>query len=587
METHSLSQTERLTRRNGNWIYRRRVPKRLVGVLGCKEIHRSLRTSSLKEARRLRAAADVAWDSRFKFLEENEKASAGAKLPETPAPISTQEMLRRVQEYVLSMDAKAADASLRDPPASEAERDAMLESVGMAETILRDRDDPRALEWICGTLVQLTAPNHPSLAEAAFGEIVRRALIELERRKLDRLNDRFSSAASDLLFSHNVMLELCFGDLAQQFLNLTQEEATANRTNQKWVDKQKSHVALLVEIIGHKTALCDVNYDACMRLRSLLGRIPANRSKRYAKLTVEESAAAAEADGKNGLSAATQKAYLATFQGIMDLALRKRLISTNPAEGLKPLKKEVVTASAKRLPFAAEQLKAFFGGKFYRKCAERQPAWRSDPQGWRFWLPLLCLFMGMRPNEVCQMGVADVRKTDNATWYLDVVATEDDEEADTEIEKSLKTVTSRRRIPIHPEILALGFLDFVDFCRKAGFQRLFPDLIPDRYGNCAKYALRRFRETFLPGEVVLRPRQSFYSFRHNFRDALRAIDAPPDALQALGGWSQGKLTSDDYGDKANPDYQVQFIEKISFPTLSLVHLLPACGTSKLVNGTPK
>jgi integrase len=181
--------------------------------------------------------------------------------------------------------------------------------------------------------------------------------------------------------------------------------------------------------------------------------------------------------------------------------------------------------------------------------------------------------MGMRPNEVCQMATQDVRQTQNGTWYLDVVASDDeDDDVSPELQKTLKTAFSRRRIPLHPEVLAIGFLDFVRMRRQADCERLFPDLEPDKYGNFAKYAMRRFRETFLPSEIELKSRQSFYSFRHNFRDALRAIGAPPDALQALGGWSQGKLTSDDYGEKTNPDYQARFINQVVYASLSLAHL---------------
>ena len=67
----------------------------------------------------------------------------------------------------------------------------------------------------------------------------------------------------------------------------------------------------------------------------------------------------------------------------------------------------------------------------------------------------------------------------------------------------------------------------------------------------------------------MEPRQSFYSFRHSWRDALRRIDAQPATLQALGAWSQGKLTSDDYGDKSDPDYQAKFVKDIAFPGLDL------------------
>jgi hypothetical protein len=56
-----------------------------------------------------------------------------------------------------------------------------------------------------------------------------------------------------------------------------------------------------------------------------------------------------------------------------------------------------------------------------------------------------------------------------------------------------------------------------------GGPRLFSELKADKYGNCAAYALKRFRETYLPAGIKMEPRQSFYSFRHSWRDALRAL----------------------------------------------------------------
>jgi hypothetical protein len=66
----------------------------------------------------------------------------------------------------------------------------------------------------------------------------------------------------------------------------------------------------------------------------------------------------------------------------------------------------------------------------------------------------------------------------------------------------------------------------------------------------------------------MKPRESFYSFRHSWRDALRRIDAPDSTLEAVGGWSQAK-TSDSYGDPNDPDLQFKIIRKISFPGLDL------------------
>jgi hypothetical protein len=82
----------------------------------------------------------------------------------------------------------------------------------------------------------------------------------------------------------------------------------------------------------------------------------------------------------------------------------------------------------------------------------------------------------------------------------------------------------------------------------------------------------RGAQMVLPDEVELDARQTFYSFRHNFRDALRRAEAPPDALQALGGWSQGKNVSDDYGDKCDPDYQSRYLQRVAYALdLSFLH----------------
>ena len=231
-------------------------------------------------------------------------------------------------------------------------------------------------------------------------------------------------------------------------------------------------------------------------------------------------------------------------------------------------------ASEKRRPFTLEQIKQFFEGKFYSECAKHPVPFAHDKSAWRFWLPLICLFMGMRPNEAAQMHVDDLRRTSKGIWYLDIVAAGDeDDNGPSSSAKTLKTATSRRKIPVHPELIKIGFLQFVHSRKKtASGPRLFRHLKPDKYGNHATYALRRFRDTYLPSAIEMQPRQSFYSFRHSWRDALRRTDAPPATLQALGAWSQGKLTSDDYGDKSDPDNQAKFMKEITFPGLDLSSL---------------
>jgi hypothetical protein len=69
----------------------------------------------------------------------------------------------------------------------------------------------------------------------------------------------------------------------------------------------------------------------------------------------------------------------------------------------------------------------------------------------------------MRPKEIFQMHVDDLKSTERGNWYLDIAATTDeDDEASPESKKTIKTLTSRRKVPVHPELVRLGFLAFVE-----------------------------------------------------------------------------------------------------------------------------
>ena len=313
---------------------------------------------------------------------------------------------------------------------------------------------------------------------------------------------------------------------ADQYLRAVREDAEVNGVSRKRVDKVEANVALIREIVDEKAAVSSIDYDACLRVRSILSRLPANRTKFYGKLSLDEAIAKAKTDGRAVLSATTQGQYLETLRNILELAALKRLLPNNPAQTLRPLKRDDTSPSEKRRPFSLDQIKTFFTSEFYQRCKPGAAnAYNKADKDWRFWLPLLCLFMGMRPNEACQMLATDVRQTKAGTWYVDVASTNDDDEDVVPVQtKTLKTTASRRRIPVHPKLIAIGFLDFVK-ARQASstVQRLLPGLKPDQYGNLATYALRRFRETFLPEGIVMSQRQSFYSFRHSFREASQVV----------------------------------------------------------------
>ena len=72
---------------------------------------------------------------------------------------------------------------------------------------------------------------------------------------------------------------------------------------------------------------------------------------------------------------------------------------------------------------------------------------------------------------------------------------------------------------------------------------LFPQYIDgiSTNANSASAALNKWMKTFLPKECVV------HGMRHAFRDRLRAVNAPTDLIDQLGGWSLQSV-GQGYGD---------------------------------------
>jgi len=120
-------------------------------------------------------------------------------------------------------------------------------------------------------------------------------------------------------------------------------------------------------------------------------------------------------------------------------------------------------------PFDTEDLRKIFKAPVFTK-AERPQAGAGDAA---YWLPLIALFAGARMSEIGQLRVPDIKR-ESCIHYLDI--TDEGENS------GVKTESSRRRVPIHPELIRLGFLEYVTGLSNGGTERLFPTIKADRMG---------------------------------------------------------------------------------------------------------
>jgi hypothetical protein len=102
----------------------RRVPLDFVKKIGKKFVQNSLNTTSLAEAKKLRALRDLEWDARFDALKDATPAHESARSQPTvnSTDLSEGKLLRLVREYVEHKDKEFRKRFAGDPPQSEREK---------------------------------------------------------------------------------------------------------------------------------------------------------------------------------------------------------------------------------------------------------------------------------------------------------------------------------------------------------------------------------------------------------------------------------------------------------------------------------
>lgn len=202
-------------------------------------------------------------------------------------------------------------------------------------------------------------------------------------------------------------------------------------------------------------------------------------------------------------------------------------IEQNPLTGMK-----VMAGAAKdaRLSFDPGDLRTLLNLDTLRQEARKHP--------WRYWLPLLARFTGARLEELCQLHVDDVTTVQG----IPCIRIDDSRDG-----QKLKNQSSRRILPLHPELLDLGLLDHVEGIKGDDHSRLFPDLEPTRgkYGHAPSKWFSRYKTKL----GINDPRKTFHSFRHTFIDDLREAGVQDSLIKQMVGHEDGSVTFGIYGSR--------------------------------------
>ncbi|MHA7827062.1 MAG: site-specific integrase [Roseovarius sp.] len=356
-----------------------------------------------------------------------------------------------------------------------------------------------------------------------------------------------------------------------------QRKAEAEKSGEwslKLQDDYQSWMELFIELIGDRPILEYKKPDA-RKFKDILMQLPSNRGKHSQTrgLSPLEAIEAAKRNSLATLSPSTVNKGLGRMQATWNWA-DKQLDEEVP-DIFGPMKlARNGNARTEADPFSKTQLQAIFSSPLYTGCkSERFRAERgnTDMSGtsW-YWLPLLGLWTGARLNELCQLRVDDVGEE----LTVDDVGEEDGipflrfhEGDETQRIKGHK----KRDVPIHPELVRLGFLRYVDAQRLSGEVRVFPALAVGPSGYYSDRPSKDF-SAYIKKVGVKTEKTSFHSFRHNFKDACRHAGVNADINDILLGHALPGMAGR-YGEGGAPlDVLHEAISKVEYRSLSLQHI---------------
>jgi integrase len=367
---------------------------------------------------------------------------------------------------------------------------------------------------------------------------------------------------------------LSLDELVDKFL--TDEPHTEKDTNDI-----KRCIRRLKEFSGDIPARF-VTGEHVVSLKETLWSVPKRLTREQNDMTF---VALVEKLGKNRRrESAGVKKWIDWLNVLFAWAVVHHYMDSNPVTpGMKP--KRDKNAKPPRVRYNEDDVAAIFSTPMYQGFGNADPAQRKGRppaivggfrnlpgtrlvKDTRYWLALLALFMGFRVEEAGAATVAHIKCKDGI-HHFDFT------------ERSLKTRLSSRLVPLHPKIIELGFLDYVDGLRKAGKAFLFPDLPHDE-----KKATRIFSDWWgqwcaanakVKGEGFDAPDKVFHSFRHSFKRACRDAHVPKEIHDMLTGHSSRGGSSGDYGRDADGSTAslktlADDLAKVTYPTFPVLPL---------------
>lgn len=551
---NTMPKRQRVFRRPGtaNWQYLRRVPADLVKHYRKEVITFSLKTSDHREACERASLEDVRLDQ--EFAERRAKLQAEART--TITQVEMDRLVLLLEHSMLQADKAMRQSGLDDFMFERLDQEHKERLASYKRALARGDVSVAASvveDWLWGHGFDLDRESETFKALAyRFLETIVTATERQAKRHLGEVVDTppdpgpFKAAPKALACQTGM---LTMSSLFEKWAEEKQHSTAADTIKDFGV-----YVRRFIELHGDlPLALITkphvVSYKAAMLKLPSVIRLP----HKYRGLTVPELLELGEKQPElERLSARTvNDKALGAVGAVLSWGEDNGYLENNPARRVKV---GLGVEDKAHGPYSIEDLNLIFRFPVYTE-GERPKGGGGEAAKW---LPLLALFTGARLQELGRLRVEDVRQ-EWGVLFFDLTSA------------GTKTESAKRHVPVHPELVRLGFLTYLEERKKAGGGPLFPALKSGQDSPTEGWS--KWWGRYARKHGITDKRKVFHSFRHLVKDGLRNNGVDPiltDVLQGHVVPGVGKK----YGDGYSLKVRAEALAKLQYPGLDLEHLLP-------------
>jgi integrase len=544
------------------WTFRRRVPKALQGIIGQTELSEALNAATYAEAKRLcdlrAAASTVQFENARRKLantspaEPDHQPSAEpaaappgivprSRLPEPPAdaPEPTEAEVRSLVMLWFQDEERRAEAEWRRVRGTGEEQrvaDSLhADLAALSAPRSATRGEPEAVQDVEDRVQRAASAiftRHGfalpggTLRELASG-LIETAMLENVRRSLDRYTGVLSPRGHHPDFAGVTALTTLPPVAPRAGLQQpSQPPLKAEELLTKWARENEPSPAT-----ARKYAI------TFRHLAAILGFDDVRR------ITRDDGVRFKEARLADGRKPGTVQDDILAAGAVCNWAANNGLLTSNPFARLAPRVRRRGPPS--RTPYTDEE------------AVRILTAARSE-KGFLRWAPWLLAFSGARVSEIADMKRRHVR-VECGVWILDFVPLK---------ERAGKNEHFQRMVPIHPAVIAEGFLKYVEALPADPNGPLFPDLLENEIRGRASDAslkMRRWIRKTLGIEAL--DKGPNHSWRHRMEDELRRVRPLPEVQDAITGRYNPRNSGVGYGDgfRRMPDETLKDLRRIPSP----------------------